>query len=192
MKTSSDITHLHKELSAAPETALRYERAYFGARELMCYVAWRKAHSEEATSPAAEEYRKLLFAWMTVRDFAYVLQAETDPDTVAVLKSGLLCALERETDAELIAGKQLREKNYKGIAGLTETAIARQIPADCYAYAMSQGQALTNYHLFTGSIPPVFWPFHPNNTDYSKWVDSLDLYSRNHLRQTIWRYNHER
>lgn len=43
MKTSSDITYLHKELSAAPETALRYERAYFGARELMCYVAWRKA-----------------------------------------------------------------------------------------------------------------------------------------------------
>ena len=168
-----------RRLAESPETARRYERASFGARVLMCFLAWRKDNKKEVDSEVARTYRDLLFGWVSLREFAYVLQAETDLENVALLKEGIALAVERETAPERIDRKPHGKNLARELLGLPETALLSRYPADCFAQAMSQGTKRYAYLVITGDTPPVNWPFHPDSHAYGEWdkVFNTGIYS---------------
>ena len=168
-KLAAEVAKYRRKVAGDLGSALRYHRATEGARVLMSYLAWASDHRTEDASEAGRAYRALLFAWVSLREFAFVLQAESDAKNVAILKDGILAALERETSPERIEQKPRAEGNeFRQLLALPESALLARHPADCYALAMSQGSLRFRWRVLTGDSLPL-WPFHPDRSAHSSW-----------------------
>ena len=100
-----------KVLKEDPETRDRYANATAGAREWFCFSRWMSQHPEKEYDPKVLRYRAMLAAWVTAREWCYVLDFEHERPTVSFIIEQLRKAIEREnTDACLAERKALLER----------------------------------------------------------------------------------
>ena len=89
-----------KVLKESPETRDRYANATAGAREWFCFSRWMSQYPEKVYDPKVLRYRTMLAAWLTAREWCYVLDFEHERPTVSFIIEQLHKAIEREnTDA---------------------------------------------------------------------------------------------
>ena len=168
-KLAAEVASYRRKVAGDLGSTLRYHRATEGARVLMSYLAWASDHRAEDDSEAGRAYRALLFAWVSLREFAFVLQAESDAKNVDILKDGILVALERETSPERIERKpKAKGDEFRLLLALPESALIARHPADCFASAMSQGAKRFRHRVLTGDALPM-WPFNPDHSAHSDW-----------------------
>ena len=168
-KLAAEVARYRRNVAGDLASAQRYSRATLGARVLMSYLAWASDHRKEDASEAGRAYRALLFAWVSLREFAFVLQAESDAKSVAILKDGILSALDRETSPERIERKpKPKGDEFRLLLALPESALLARHPADCFASAMSQGAKRFRHRVLTGDTLPM-WPFNPDHSAHSAW-----------------------
>ena len=168
-KLAAEVARYRRKVAGDLASAQRYSRATLGARVLMSYLAWASDHRTEDDSEAGRAYRALLFAWVSLREFAFVLQAESDVKNVAILKDGILTALERETSPERIERKpKAKGDEFRLLLALPETAVQARNPADCFASGMEQGGLRFRCRVLTCDTLPM-WPFNPDHSAHSAW-----------------------
>ena len=91
-----------KALREDPDTCDRYANATRGAREWMCLSRWMARNPEAESDRRFVEYRDMLTAWVTAREWCYVLDFECERPQVTFIIGNLLAAIRREnTDLRL-------------------------------------------------------------------------------------------
>jgi len=173
MLLAEEIFDCTNKLATNATSAMRYSHAPFGTRMLMAFLEWRRENAEKADSPDAQRYGKILQEWISLKDYAYVIQFETDYHNVAFLKAGAALALERETSPDRKKLLQCRSKRYQTDAGKTEDALV-STRFECGAISMRNGYRRFCHRIFTGNTLPVEWPFSPEHRAFSRWVELHD------------------
>lgn len=170
MALADDIFGYSYKLAANGTSAIRYARATFGARMLMSFLEWRRDNPGQVASQEVQAYARLLQDWMRLKDYAYVLQFETDDCNVAFLKVGASIALDRESDQSETEWKKSAAKSFEANGHATEEALHPFRP-DCYCAALSRAQRRYRYRVFTGNALPVEWGFvSRGHAAYCRWL----------------------
>ena len=151
-----------KMLKESPETRDRYANATAGAREWLCFSRWFSRHPETKYAKTVLEYRAMLAAWLTAREWCYVLDFEHERPMVSFIIEQLHKAIEREnTDACLAERKALLERKM--------AELERQRGFGCL-----MGRAAADWRIrrLQGRDPGGSWPFRrPHYGAHCDWFN---------------------
>ena len=151
-----------KVLQESPETRDRYANATAGAREWFCFSRWMSQHPDKVYDPKVLQYRAMLAAWVTAREWCYVLEFEHERPTVSFITEQLHKAIEREnTDACLAERKALLERKMGELERLR-------------GFGCRMGRAAADWQIrrLQGRNPGSSWCFaRPDYSAFCEWFN---------------------
>ena len=174
----SKMMPIKEALSKDIDTKQQYEFARQGGKEWLCFSWWIAEDLRRWNEQEAIEYRDALISWLGSLDIAKVLQFETDKDIVEYLKEHLIAAVERETTAKRLSGRNTILLNGLYRKPVYERHTTAHL-ASCYGsgagmicrlYSAMKGYA---DYLRGNSPGPSFWT-HPDCRLYLEWYNKYE------------------